>query len=165
LSQEPATTPTSDDARHDDDSARLRRLGLRVTMQRLLVLDALRAARGHATAEEILASVAAHHPAFNLATVYRNLDLLAHRGVVARTHLGGTAWVYELAGETTHHHLVCEVCGGVSQLDDRILAATRAIIEREQGFRVSSTHIALFGTCAACAAKAAGENDRQRAPV
>ena len=140
-------------------SADLRRLGLRVTVQRLHVLDALRASHGHATAEEIMASVATYHPAFNLATVYRILDLLVHHGIVARTHLGGSASVYELAGETAHHHLVCEVCGGVSQLDDSILATARAAIEREQGFRVSSTHIALFGTCAACLARAAADGE------
>ena len=77
--------------RHESPSDRLRRLGVRVTPQRLFVLEALELNSGHMTAEEIMQWASRRYPALNLATVYRTLDLLIEVGLVAQTDLGGGA--------------------------------------------------------------------------
>ncbi len=129
---------------------RFRRLGLRATPQRLLVLEALATNGGHMTADEIMRWTCTHYPAINLATIYRTLDLLASVGLVTQTDLGGGAAQFELVGESLHHHLVCERCGAVADVHDSLLAPIRERLLEEHGFRASSRHMAIFGTCRAC---------------
>jgi Fur family transcriptional regulator, ferric uptake regulator len=133
-------------------AAHLRRLGLRVTPQRVLVMEALAEAGGHLTADEIMRWVGEHSPAVNLATIYRTLDTLVAAGLVTQTDLGGGAAAYELAGEARHHHLVCQRCGGISEMDDAFLAPMRERLLGDLGFRVDTTHLALFGLCRGCRA-------------
>lgn len=135
---------------HGTLAERLRHLGLRVTPQRLLVMEALSAGAGHMTADEVMRWIAARYPAINLATIYRTLDLLASVGLVTQTDLGGGASAFELVGETLHHHLVCSSCGAVIEVDDALLAPLRERLLREHGFRAEVSHMALFGTCRVC---------------
>jgi Fur family ferric uptake transcriptional regulator len=131
-------------------SERLRTLSVRVTPQRLFVLEALAARDGHRTAEEILRCASQRSPALNLATVYRTLDLLVSIGLVAQTDLGGGAVTFELVGDPPHHHLVCEHCHAVLEFDDVLLATFREQLLERYGFRAHSRHIAIFGICRAC---------------
>jgi len=131
---------------------RLRRLGVRVTPQRLFVVEALERGGGHMTAEEIMQWAAQRYPAINLATVYRTLDLLADVGLVAQTDLGGGATYFELVGDSPHHHLVCERCGAVMELDEATLAPLRERLLATYGFVAQPRHLAIFGLCRTCAA-------------
>lgn len=142
---------------HGEFVERFRHLGLRVTPQRLLVLEALAASGGHMTADDVMRWTAERYPAINLATIYRTLDLLTSVGLVTQTDLGGGASEFELVGETLHHHLVCDSCGSVTEIDDAALVPMRERLLRDYGFRVSSRHVGLFGTCAACLAASRGQ--------
>lgn len=141
---EPRTDP------HEDYTERLRRLGVRVTPQRLFVLEALELAGGHTTAEEIMRWVSRRYPALNLATVYRALDVLVSVGLVAQTNLGGGAAYYELVGDSPHHHLACERCGQVIEMDESLLASLREDALRLYGFHARPRHLAIFGLCREC---------------
>jgi Fur family ferric uptake transcriptional regulator len=129
---------------------RLRALGVRVTPQRLLVLEALATHGGHMTAEEVMRWAVPRSSALNLATVYRTLELLVSLGMVAQTDLGGEATAFELVGGAPHHHLVCERCGVVIEMDDGLFQALRSDVLRRYGFDARSRHIALFGVCHDC---------------
>lgn len=129
---------------------RLRHLGLRVTPQRLLVMQALASDSGHMTADEIMRWTAERYPAINLATIYRTLDLLTSVGLVTQTDLGSGAAHFELVGDSLHHHLICEHCGAMTEVDDALLAPVRERLLRDHGFRASARHIALFGACKGC---------------
>jgi Fur family ferric uptake transcriptional regulator len=142
---------------------RLRRLRVRVTPQRLLVLEALAANGGHMTAEQILQRAARRYPALNLATVYRTLDLLSSVGLVAQTDLGGVTQ-FELIGESPHHHLVCERCGAVGVLDDALLSQLRQRLLDHYGFLANPRHVALFGTCKECLARGAADTPPDAEP-
>jgi Fur family transcriptional regulator, ferric uptake regulator len=129
---------------------RLRALCVRVTPQRLLVLEALAAHGGHMTAEEVMRWAAPRSSGLNLATVYRTLELLVSLGMVAQTDLGGEATAFELVGRAPHHHLVCERCGAVIEMDDSLFQSLRSDVLRRYGFDARSRHIALFGLCRDC---------------
>lgn len=148
--------------RRDEFIERFRQLHLRVTPQRLLVMEALASQSGHMTADEIMRWTAARYPAINLATIYRALDLLTSVGLVTQTDLRGGAIRFELVGETHHHHLVCERCGAVTEVDDALFAPVRERLLRDFGFRTDARHLALFGLCAGCLA--AGR-DHERMPA
>lgn len=129
---------------------RLRHLHVRVTPQRLLVLEAVSSQGGHLTAEEILQWASKRYPAINLATVYRTLDLLISVGLVSQTDLGGEATYYELVGDAPHHHLVCERCGAMVEMDDDDLLSLRLRLRERYGFEAHPRHVAVFGICAPC---------------
>ncbi len=78
-----------------DAVALLQQRGERLTPQRLLVLDAVREAPGHVSAETVFARITAQFPYINRTTVYRNLAWLKDQGVVSVTDLGGGEMVYE----------------------------------------------------------------------
>ena len=136
---------------------RLRHEGIRVTPQRLIVLEALAAHSGHISADEILQWAAARYPAINLATVYRTLDLLISIGLVAQTDFGSGVSFYELVGDAPHHHLVCERCHMVLEIDETALLPIRESILRDYGFLTNTRHLALFGRCRSCREALASE--------
>lgn len=149
MSKSTSTTVSQSDP-HLPFAERFRHLGLRVTPQRLLVMEALSANGSHMTADEIMRWTAARYPAMNLATVYRTLDLLASVGLVTQTDLGAGAASFELVGESQHHHLVCQSCNAVIEVDDAALVSMRERLLRDYGFRAEAGHMAIFGTCRAC---------------
>ena len=101
-------------------AAEIRRQGYRMTPQRQLVLEAVRALAGHATPGEIYDWVQQQAPAINRATVYRVLGFLCELQLVARFDVAGTT-TYELVGPQPHHHLVCRACGGIAHVADEVL--------------------------------------------
>ena len=122
--------------------------GLRMTPQRQLVLDAVRAL-DHATPEQICAHVQQTAPAVNITTIYRTLDLLDRIGLVRHTHLGHGAPTYS-AREHEHLHLVCHQCGTVMELPNELMNGLAAELVDRHGFTLDVSHLALSGICANC---------------
>jgi len=83
----------------------LQTLGYRLTPQRQLVWDALRRSGGHVTAEDLCAAIQHTIPGFNIASVYRTLELLERIGLVRTSHLGDgrgrTSWTRARAATIT----------------------------------------------------------------
>jgi Fe2+ or Zn2+ uptake regulation protein len=138
---------------HQDYAALMRARGFRVTPQRQLILDAICEGGGHTTFDEIFARVHAKSNAVNRATVYRTLEFLTELRLVVAADIGNGRTVYEIAGETPHHHLVCLGCHQVQQISHDTVKDLFAQLEREQGFHVETDHLALFGYCRGCAAR------------
>ncbi len=138
-----------------DYAALMRERGFRVTPQRELILDAICEGDGHTTPDEIYARVRAKTPHVNRATVYRNLDFLCEMRLVVAAQIGGHM-VYEIAGDTPHHHLICRNCDRVEQISHETVKALFDKIEREQKFTVDMDHLALFGLCQKCRRKRRG---------
>ncbi len=142
---------------HVSAMEQLRRLGVRVTPQRLFVLEALEQGGGHMTAEEIMRWAIQRYPAINLATVYRTLDLLMAVGLVAQMHLDAGATSFEMIGTEPHHHLVCEQCGGIIEMDEAMLTTLHDRLLAAYGFHARPRHMAIFGVCRECADYAAAK--------
>lgn len=132
-------------------AGRLRRIGQRVTPQRLAILGALHSG-AHLSADEVFAGVEAALPGVNRSTVYRTLELLRDLGLVSETDLGGGVRQFELIDQR-HHHLICQGCGGQVVLDDALVAPLREAIAERYGFAAGIDHLAVFGACAACIAR------------
>jgi Fur family ferric uptake transcriptional regulator len=131
----------------------IRAAGLRRTTPRALVLRALREGHGHLTATEIYERIdagRAEEP-IALSTVYRALEALEAKGVVAALRSRGGETTYEWAPERpAHHHLICAACGGVTELDLDAVEELVAEIEERTGFEPNIRHLAIDGVCAAC---------------
>jgi Fur family transcriptional regulator, ferric uptake regulator len=132
----------------------LQTLGYRLTPQRQLVWDTLRRNGGHITAEEICGQIQRTIPGFNIASVYRTLELLERNGLIRTSHLGDGRRTYELAeGTEGHHHLVCESCHATIHFGPEPVAALRRQLEQDYGYRFDDLELVVFGRCPACTAK------------
>ncbi len=134
---------------------RLRRVGQRVTPQRLVILGALISGE-HLSADEVFTRVEELIPGVNRSTVYRTLELFRDLGLVSMTDLGGGARQFELIDEP-HHHLICHRCGAILELDDELVDPLRERIHERYGFAPAIDHLALFGFCAECEPAAEGQ--------
>jgi Fur family ferric uptake transcriptional regulator len=128
----------------------LRGHGLRVSTARRVVVQALFAARGPLSAEEIAAGVEGSLPV-DLASVYRNLETLEELGVVRHFHAGHGPGRYALTGDGEREYLACERCGAVAEARPGELDAARAMISERFGYEVRFTHFPIVGLCAGCA--------------
>ena len=130
--------------------SRLSEQGYRLTPQRMLVLSAIESSDDHISAEEIYAQVVAKYPHVNISTIYRTLELLNRLGLVTETDLGGGRVRYHPAGKGHHHHLVCQECGKIIDLDESVLSSLKGVLLREYKFSADLRHLAIFGRCADC---------------
>lgn len=142
----------------------LRSRGARVTQPRRAVLEVLEAApEEHLNADDIATRAAASAPGLHRATVYRALSTLGELGIVAHTHVGGSATVYHLAGAdehapqaSEHAHLQCTSCGVVLDVRSELLNQLAQQVQGSLGFELAPEHAALLGTCASCVDDRAG---------
>ena len=136
---------------HSGDTAKtLGRHGYRLTPQRLMILSAIEDSDDHISAEEIYAQIVARYPYVNISTVYRTLELLEGLGLVTKTDLGEGRVRYHPADKGHHHHLVCQECGSVTDLDELVLAPLKDTLRREYNFDADLRHLGIFGRCVKC---------------
>jgi len=128
-------------------------LGYRLTPQRMMVLEAIENSQNHISAEEIYARVVERYPNVNISTVYRTMELLKRLGLVTETDLGGGRLRYHPAHKGRHHHLVCQHCGRIIDLDEATLNSLRDALRKEYDFEPDIKHMAIFGACARCRQK------------
>jgi Fur family ferric uptake transcriptional regulator len=147
------------DARNVDQvaTARLQRLGQRLTPRRQSLLSILGSARHPLTIHEILD----RGSGLAMSSAYRNLTVLEQAGVVHRIITREDFARYELAEELTehHHHLVCSSCGLVRDLPtditlERLMRAASARATQE-GFTPVTHRLDIIGLCEDCAEAAA----------
>jgi len=124
--------------------------GLKVTPQRQCIFRALHDNPSHPSAESVYAEVAREMPTISLRTVYQTLNDLASMGELVQLDLGTGSARFD-PNLDAHHHLVCDRCGKV--LDVQVDASSvRVPSARRRGFTIDSTQIVFRGTCAECAA-------------
>jgi Fur family transcriptional regulator, ferric uptake regulator len=134
-------------------TALMRARGLRVSAARRLVVEALLAADGPMSAEQIAEGIGGRVPASDLASVYRNLQAFEHAGLVHHVHLGHSPGLYALAVAGEREYLTCERCGDYRAVAPEQLGDVRELIRREFGYLASFAHFPIVGLCASCAAE------------
>ena len=138
----------------------LREKGLKVTSQRLMVLNIL-SAHGdeHLTVEEIYDLAKEESPEIGLATIYRTVQVLLELHVIEKVTFDDGFARYELNGEETgsghrHHHAICTQCGKVYSLETDLLDTLEKQVFESLGFVVTDHEVKLYGLCSACRRKA-----------
>jgi Fur family transcriptional regulator, ferric uptake regulator len=121
----------------------VRSRGLRLSMSRRLVLEALYAAEGPLTAEQIAGDM-------DPTSVYRNLETLEEIGLVRHAHLGHGPGLYTRASAGTHEYLLCDACGAVLAVTPEQLDDVRALIRSRFAYEARFTHFPIAGLCPDC---------------
>jgi Fur family transcriptional regulator, ferric uptake regulator len=128
----------------------LERHGVRATPRRLEVLEELAQERDDVTAQQLWSRLRDRDSRTGLATVYRTLALLSERGVVdVLSHHGGEQ-CYRLCGDEHHHHLLCERCHRVVEIQECGLDDWVATAAKQHGFVATDHRVEIVGRCADC---------------
>lgn len=94
--------------------------------------------------------VQADVPGIGVATVYRTLDLLVRHGHLLQLRLPDEAVTRFDANTHPHHHVICDACGAVFDVDldlpDRVVAQAT----ERSGVHITQYDLRLRGTCATC---------------
>jgi Fe2+ or Zn2+ uptake regulation protein len=124
--------------------------GLKITPQRQCIFRALEGNEQHPSAESIYELVRSEMPTISLRTVYQTLNDLTAMGEIASIDVGTGATRYD-PNLTEHHHLVCDSCGAVVDVEIDLADGVLVPPTSARGFEVARTEIVFRGRCAACA--------------
>jgi len=124
-----------------------RDIGLKLTPQRIAILDCLKGNRRHPSAEDIYRVVRNKFPTMSFATVYTTLAALKEKQRVIELTIDPDKKRYD--PETgSHNHLICVVC---KQIVDVAGAGDPELPGREeQGFKIIASHTEFYGFCPDC---------------
>ena len=135
----------------DEFRAYLRDHNLPVTPQRVAVAEVVLLRDRHLSAEEIEQELAAKDVSVGTATVYRTLDVLVRSGLVVERDFGEGFKRYESArGIPQHEHLLCTVCGKVTEFRDERLERMTTLLAEAHGFARQRHRLVIYGICGEC---------------
>lgn len=127
----------------------LRTAGLRPTRSRVAVLEALARESRAVSAQQLFVALRGRPGAPGLATIYRTLSSLAEAGAVDTFRKGDESF-FRLCRDAHHHHLVCNNCGLVEEIEADEVEAWVARVSRRRSFTVTAHRADIFGLCANC---------------
>lgn len=145
-----------------DDAAKTERMeayrrigrdqGLRITVQKRAILEAVLDLDNHPSADQVYASVTRVVPDISRTTVYRTLEGFARIGVITKACHPGRSTRYDPRVEL-HHHLICLYCDAVIDITDTGLDALGIPDTSDHGFEVRDFRVQLRGICRRCQEK------------
>lgn len=131
-----------------DFPQRLKSLQLKVTPQRLAILESMSTVRTYLSPEEVQGQVQLRtNSKVGLPTIYRNLEELSSQGVISRIlHPNRQLYYYFCANRDHHHHFVCLACRTVQDLHDCGCAELAGQIDGQVELQIMQA----LGTCRRC---------------
>jgi Fe2+ or Zn2+ uptake regulation protein len=135
-----------------------RQNGLKVTPQRQAIFRILHGNTTHPTAEAVHAEAAAEMPMLSLRTVYQTLNDLASMGELRALDLGTGAVRFD-PNLAPHHHLVCDRCGRVQDVEVEL--GDDLPPDAFEGFEIREAQLVLRGRCVPACSPRAAHRDRQ----
>ena len=124
-------------------------MNTRNTIQRSLVLAAVKELQRHATADEVYDIIVNKHPDISRGTVYRNLNLLSDIGEIRKVEMPGGAALYDHLCHD-HYHAKCVKCGRVFDVAMEFITDLENNITDTQGFMYIGHDIIFKCVCRDC---------------
>jgi Fe2+ or Zn2+ uptake regulation protein len=128
---------------------RLRRVGLKVTGPRVMLLAAIEQDRSHPTAEQLYETLRADHPSLSLSTVYQTLDAFLRTGLCRRVSDTGDRLRVDGTPQD-HDHAVCRACGTIFDIDRQLFPRPAPPRQLPRGLTVTGLRVEYDVVCASC---------------
>lgn len=125
---------------------------LKHSRQRESIKNCLMNRTDHPTADALYLSIREEFPNISLGTVYRNLNLLADLGDIARFSCGDGSEHFDYRTEP-HYHFVCKTCGKIYDLPLSMVKDTGEFLTEAVPGRIDSHRVFFYGECEACIEK------------
>jgi len=133
------------------NDALLRQHGLRLTAQRLAVLQAV-SDLPHSTADDIYGVVRAGIGAISRQAVYDTLGVLTDKGVLRRIQPAGSPARYEDRVGDNHHHLICRACCRMVDVDCAVGYTPCLTAADDSAYEIDEAEVIYWGRCPECVA-------------
>ncbi|MHB0774693.1 ferric iron uptake transcriptional regulator [Halomonas sp. WWR20] len=130
-----------------DRNQELRKVGLKVTLPRVKILQILEATREedlHMSAEDVYKALLDAGEDVGLATVYRVLTQFEAAGLVVRHNFDGGHAVFEMSQEEHHDHMLCLETGEVVEFYDAEIERRQRELAEERGFELVDHALVLY---------------------
>jgi Fur family ferric uptake transcriptional regulator len=127
----------------------LRDHGLRVTAQRLAVLQAVTDAP-HVSADAVVGAVRGEIGWISVQAVYDALAVLTDAGLLRRIQPAGSPARYEGRVGDNHHHLICRACDRMVDVDCAVGHAPCLTAVEDAGFEIDEAEVVYWGRCPEC---------------
>ena len=121
--------------------------GLKVTPQRIAILEAIVKLNNHPTAENIIEYIRKNHPNIATATVYKVLDALVSNELIKKVKTENDIMRYDAVMES-HHHLYCSESDRIEDYNDAELNRMLELyFERKgiPGFKIEDIKLQIIG--------------------
>ena len=121
---------------------------LKVTPQRIAVLEALNNLKNHPTADKIKEYVVKNHPSISVGTIYKTLETFVDRGLVKKVKTEKDVMRYDAILDT-HHHLYCEDTERIEDFfDDQLNNMLEEYFKKMKipNFKVKDIKLQIIGT-------------------
>ncbi len=124
----------------------------KITKPRKIVIETMLDLTGtHCTIEELYDIVHKKDPSIGLATVYRTVNMLYELRLVAKLDLLDARDRYEIIkSDHFHHHLVCDECSKIIEVQNDLLDELENMITKEIGFKINNHSLKVNGICKEC---------------
>ena len=119
-------------------------------MQRHAIFAVLSGRTDHPSADAVFEEVKADVPGISRTTVYRTLEAFVDAGLLTRVSHPGSSVRYDPKTHR-HHHLVCESCGDVADLEPDEVRGGGRLGLRDPSIEVHDYSIQFSGVCPDCA--------------
>ncbi|BAF58226.1 MAG: transcriptional repressor [Pelotomaculum sp.] len=133
---------------------KLKKLGLKLTPQRLAILNLLEGNTTHPSAEEIYNQLKPQFPSLSLATVYNTLEVLAGAGELQEIRIKADKRNFD-PNPVPHGHFLCRLCQSICDLDIRPLEIQTPF--NIKGYLVEEYTLYFYGVCPKCLEKGANK--------
>jgi Fur family ferric uptake transcriptional regulator len=133
------------------DKEFLHEKGIKNTKQRSMVLDVLKSSDSPVTAEYIYLKLKEENAEVWLSTIYRTLEVLTSKGLVAKTNILNEGKAsYELTCEQHKHHMICMGCSKMVPVEDCPFDEFEKLLCKKTGFEVKGHKLEIYGYCPDC---------------
>ncbi|HRY98527.1 MAG TPA: transcriptional repressor [Bacteroidales bacterium] len=121
--------------------------GLKITPQRMAVLEAVHRLKDHPSTEKIIAHVQKAHPNIAVGTIYKILETFTDKGLLSKVKTEQERMRYDVVTQR-HHHLYCAETDRIEDYMDEELSAMLEEYFRHKaipGFEVKDLRVEIKG--------------------
>jgi Fur family peroxide stress response transcriptional regulator len=126
--------------------------GLKITPQRVVILEAIYKLNNHPTADNIIEYIRESHPNIATGTVYKVLETLVENGLIKKVTTDKDIMRYDGILEK-HHHLYCSECDLIEDyIDEELdkLLQNHFKNKNIKGFKIEDIVLQIRGTFDKC---------------
>lgn len=117
--------------------------------QREIIYNAMKDNRSHPTADELYNQLKPKNPLLSIGTVYRNLNLLAEKGLIDRIKVPNGPDRFDRK-DNPHYHMICKSCGMVVDIPKSYININDSELNKSGMALIEELSVICYGKCKNC---------------